>query len=146
MDRLWTGLRARWRPLAAAALLLAAGAGIYSRRDWAVYWALQRRGLPSEGWVTATEPLGPGTVGYAFYAGRVLKTGVSEPRRAGLDPAEYRVGDRVVVYYLPERPSVSVLGEPRDYLRGQEMLLIWALLVFVPFTLWALAREIRRAG
>ena len=99
--------------------------------------------MAAEGWVTAKGLDGSRLVNYSFMVGQSLHSGID---KAGLGSPDYDslgVDDDVIVYYLPEDPDVSSLGDPKDHLRAQNRYLLLGLLACVPVLWISVRRELR---
>lgn len=134
-----------WKGLAGLAAAAFMGAFLLNS-DWPKYRRLMDHGAGTDGRVTDKGLGGGREVHYAFMVGGRPYSGSG---RAGYGNPEYEqlsVDDEVVVFYLPQNPDVSCLGDPKEHLRDQNRVISLALLAFVPVLLLALARELRRAS
>ena len=132
--------------LGLALLLAAGGLFAYRHRDWARYERLSRRGVFTKGWVTGKSDGKRGLVYYAFGTPRKVFTDAGTGGHGNPDFDRLDEGDTVLVYYLPEDPDVSCLGDPADRLREQNVALIWVLLPGAAAAGWLLSRELRKAA
>jgi len=106
--------------------------GVYTFFFCAIYpkWheleRLTHKGIQTRGRVTAKEPFNHQVIRYEYRVDSGRYAGSSSAGFGGLPQFDQiRVGDEVPVTYLPESPSVSVAGNPRD-LYGS-----WSGLLFV---------------
>ena len=128
------------KAILAVAVLLSAGF-LYMNRDWPRYWRLAKTGIGTEGWVLGKAD---GKVHYAYGGPVKIHTASGE---AGYGNPEYGVlaeGDKVVVYFLPQNPDESVMGEPSQRLLRQHTIMVWTLLLAGPLIYLALRRELSR--
>lgn len=83
--------------------------------DWTQHKSLVQRGARTVGLVTAKEPHNHQNVRYSFNVGSAQHVGVGPTGKGGLpDFARIRVGDAIPVTYLPDEPTVSLPGDPRE--------------------------------
>lgn len=132
--------RFAWLAAVAAAMATLAWTG----RGWPRYRRLAERGAAVEGWATAKDLIGRRDVEYSFRVGGRLYSAVAD---AGLDGASFdrlEPGDSLVVFYLPDEPVVSCLGDPGERLQGQNRLLILPLIFCGGALALALRRELKR--
>jgi hypothetical protein len=127
-----------------ALALAAAGYVAYTHRDWVRYERLSRGGVMSQGWVTGKSDAKRGLVYYAFETPRKVFTDTGSGGFGNPDAAQLNEGDKVLVYYLPDNPDVSCLGDPSDRVREQNIALVWILLPAAGVAGWALSRELRK--
>lgn len=127
-----------------ACLLAAAGVFAYSHRDWARAERLRRTGMLTTGRVTGKSDAKRRQIYYAFDTPRKMFTDVGTGGYGNPDYDHLEEGDPVIVYYLPEDPDVSCLGDPGDRVRDQHNTLMWVLLPGFALGGWALSRELRR--
>jgi len=131
-----------------AAVLVLAAIGILLIRplDWPRYRRLQERGVGADGWVTALDAGRRPIVYYSYLAGEKVYSGVWRSPYLAPEPGELSAGDRVIVFYLPDKPGESCLGDPKELIKAQHRVILWCLLVFLPVASWILARELRKAS
>ncbi len=134
-----------WRLGVVAAGALAAAVLLY-RSDWPLYRRLRENGVHADGWVTLKGLGAPDAVSFSFEAGGKTYGGTGKAGYGNRQFNELQPGDRVLVFYLPQDPSVNCLGDPSEHLRDQNRA------IAVPITLFAiglfvfLARELQRQG
>lgn len=118
------------------------------------FYKLSHRGVATQGTVSRLEPENHRTVYYEYEVGeRSYSSADQGGAGAGIPDFErLTVGDAVQVYYLPEQPSVSCLGNPHSLLANELiplglMIVIGPLFVIVAnaaryprFRNWLLAR------
>ena len=137
MDRPWI------KPALGAAARAAAAAFVYSNRDWVRYQRLERAGIGIDGVVTGKDGERR-VVHYSFEFKDRLHDGSDQ---AGMGSPEFdaiEIDDQVVVFFLPQDPSVSSLGHPKEHLKTQNRVIAWALLLAGLPLFWAIRRELRR--
>jgi hypothetical protein len=144
-------LRERLKPIGGCPglLLLAAAAAVLAvvaRLDWPTYRKLQAQGIQGEGIVTGKGIAGPLKVSYTFAADGRLHSGVGRGGYGNPEFPDLTVGDKVLLFYLPQDPEVSVLGDPKEHLRDQNRVLV-LMAAFVPLVMVVLVRrELKRWG
>jgi hypothetical protein len=129
----------------AAALLLTAGL-LYRQRDWPRHWRLYKHGVAASGWVTGKSDGPDKLVHYAFATPLKTFTGSGEADYGNPSYDALSPDDQVVVYYLPENPDVSCLGDPKARLREQHAAMVWILLPGLAAAAYALRGELKRAS
>lgn len=132
----------RHGPIAAVALAVAGLAVFGWISGWPKHRALHRRGVGVTGWVTAKDPVKKTRVEYAYEAGGREHAGEGRAGYGNPEFDELEPGARVAVFYLPEEPSVSVMGDPKEHVREQNKVLIWLLLLGIPAVWLAVRREL----
>jgi hypothetical protein len=112
--------------------------GIHTFFFYAIYpkWheleLLTHKGVQTRGRVTAKEPFNHQGIRYEYRVGPGRYTGMSSAGFGGLPPFDQiSVGDEIAVTYLPESPSVSVAGNPKDLYAS------WSGLLFIIMPLFA---------
>ena len=132
--------------LAAFLAVILAGGGLfaYRHRDWGRYERLRRAGVFTTGRVTGKSDAKLRQVYYAFDTARKMFTDIGTGGYGNPEFERLETGDPVLVYYLPDDPDVSCLGDPSDRVRDQHNTLVWVLLPGLALAGWALSRELRR--
>jgi len=103
---------------------------ILSQRNWTDYLRLVRRGVASQGTITAVVPEMHGTVRYEYEVNGRAEQGQTQPHPPNPSVTSLKIGDSVRVYYDPANPTISTLGEPGALLRNETVsLLALALLL-----------------
>jgi hypothetical protein len=126
-----------------ALAIAAVGFVAYTHRDWVRYERLSRSGVMAQGWVTGKSDARQRKIYYAFTTPRKTFTDTSTGGYGNPPFEALGENDQVLVYYLPEDPDVSCLGDPSDRVREQNIALIWMLLPAAAVGGWALSRELR---
>ena len=82
--------------------------------EWPKYQKLSRDALKTVGRVVGKEPSNHNFVRYSFEVDHMLFAGIGNA--GGENPSfdELKVGDSVIVYYDPEDPNRSFLGNPKS--------------------------------
>lgn len=142
-------LRAELSAAGGPRLAAVAGAGLVfavclARSDWPFYRSLRERGVAVDGWVTVKGLGAPDGVSYSFEAGGRTYSGVGKAGYGNKEFADLKAGERVLVFYLPEKPERHCLGDPSEHLRDQNRAMFVPLALFAAALLWLLARELRR--
>jgi hypothetical protein len=113
----------------AGALLIAVGLGQFNMPR---LYPLMRRGVKTCGTITGFEPNNHRTVHYSFQAHEKTYSGAQE----GGEEVDWSANcGGHVVYYLPENPYVSCIGDPAPMLKNEVVSIILPMLVFPPFAL-----------
>ncbi|MDE2040378.1 MAG: hypothetical protein KGO96_14205 [Elusimicrobia bacterium] len=120
-----------------AALLFA-----YWNRDWLRYERLSSRGVATKGWVIGKREAAR-RIDYAFKTPRKIFTASGVAGHGNPSFERIEQGDWLLVFYLPENPDVSCLGDPADRLHARDAALLWVLLPGVAAAGWLLSRELR---
>lgn len=133
-----------WTILTLIVLLTASSFWIKNASRWPDYRRLTHGGRATTGWVTAKGLNGERKINYSFAAdGRIY----SGQGRAGFGTPNFSAlqkGDDVLVFYLPQEPEISVLGDPGDHLRQQNRVLAFVLTFIALAVFLAIRKELRR--
>ena len=111
---------------------------------WPDYRELAKKGRAATGWVTAKGLNGSRKVNYSFAANGRIYSGEG---RAGFGTPRFKdisKGDEALIFYLPQKPEISVLGDPQAHLRQQNRLLAFLFTLIAVLAFFALRRELRR--
>ncbi len=122
-----------------AATLLAGVAGIILL-DVPKYYRLTRYGVPAEGSITDLQPRNHRSVIYQYQTERSAYNGGGHAGDIEADFDQLRLGQKVTVFYDPDKQEVSCLGDPSRHLRSN--LTGVALITTCP-TLYLLVVKIR---
>lgn len=103
--------------------LIALGAGLFVSGVMCVfllgftaaYRRLAAHGAATRGWVVRKDAAQHQTVHYAFRAGERTYSAAGQPGDGNPSFHALQVGDSVLVFYLPENPAVSEMGEHRPW-------------------------------
>ena len=82
--------------------------------DWAKWHGLAERGVEAEGRVIAKEPENHEFVRYSYVVGGETYSGVGSAGRGNPEFEQLNTGDRVKVFYDPDNPNESILGDPQE--------------------------------
>jgi hypothetical protein len=94
--------------------------------QWKDYERLVHSGSKIRGKVVAKEPENHQSIRYEYSVDSKIYSGSSSTGFGGLPLlSEIKIGDQIPVTYWPERPSVSLPGDPADLYSS------WSLLLFV---------------
>src|SRR5215475_10046603 len=113
-------MRKRLRRYLIVWLLLTVGAlvfGILVLR-WPIYHALAVDGVATRGKVAAKEPENHRFVRYSYVVGGIPYNGIGSAGFGNPEFEEISIGDEVIVYYNPETPQISFLGDPKHQLES----------------------------
>lgn len=95
--------------LATAAFLFFAVAMNMQRYDWATWYRLAKAGIETSATVTMREPYNHQTCGYDYVVAGVKYEGRSQG-------CHHEVGATMRIQYLPDDPSIAVIGSPGEEL------------------------------
>jgi hypothetical protein len=100
-------------------------------------YPLMHRGAKTCGTVTAFEPKNHGAVHYSYQVGGETYVGVQQGGvGSGVTAFSSDCGG-YVVFYLPEKPTVSCIGDPTAKANNEADFIIFSMLVFPLFALLA---------
>ena len=104
--------------------------------NWPTYRRLAARGVSAEAIVVELLPKFHDTVRYRYdVAGRTF-----EGQKSSWPPnppsGDLRIGQPIVVYYDPMRPSTSVLGDPKPLLQNETIFVLLAAFGFSTFVVF----------
>ncbi len=127
-------------------MAIAVAVGIGSL-NWPVYRRIATRGVAAGGTVIELLPNIHDTVRYEYRVGGKMFEGQMQswPPNAPLE--QLRTGQSLVVYYDPQHPEVSVLGDPKPMLKNETISVALAALVVPTFLVgvWAWRASRNRA-
>jgi Protein of unknown function (DUF3592) len=103
------------------------------------YRRLSDHGVAVTGSVTRLEPRNHQFVGYSYEVSGQAFTGTGNASRGNPNFALLRVGDDVHVWYLPDRPNESCLGNPDSLLKNETTAVLLGAVFAPTFILGALA-------
>ncbi len=116
----------------AGASLVAFGIGQF---NVPLLYRLTRRGVTTCGTVTGFEPNNHRTVHYSYQVNDKIYSGAQEGGVGGETSASSNHCGGNVVFYLPERPDVSCIGDPAPMLKNEIIPIALAMLFIPPFSL-----------
>jgi len=93
---------------------------------------LARRGVQTVGTVTGFEPNNHRTVHYAFEANGKTFLG---SQAGGVDGEATTTSAKQAVFYLPENPYTSCIGDPKPMLWNEVITIALGVFIFVPLVL-----------
>jgi hypothetical protein len=131
--------------LLAVAVAVLAVAWVWSRQ-WPKCRLLRERGSVAYGVVTAKSAGRARLVNYTFSAADRLYSGVGRAGYGNPEFSELAVDDRVLIFYLPTDPDVSLLGDPAEHLRDQNRIIIWSLTFAAVVAFVSFSGELKKAG
>jgi hypothetical protein len=104
-------------------------------------YPLTRRGVKTCGTITAFEPNNHRTVHYSFQVNDKTYSGAQEGG-VGKEviPHSSDCGGHVV-FYLPDDPYVSCIGDPAPMLTNEVIPIVLAMSTFPPFALWGWSKR-----
>src|SRR5436190_6982616 len=115
---------------AIAWFVLACLLGIFlSQLNWVAYLKLMRRGLRTEGTVIQAIPEMHGTVRYSYEAGGRKYEGQTQPTMPNPPIDRLKPGAVVTIYYDPQTPEKSVLGNPNLLFRNETITIVLVVLL-----------------
>jgi len=95
-------------------------------------YPLARRSIQTVGTVTGFEPSNHRTVHYEFEANGKRFSG---SQQGGVEGKGTTISARHTVFYLPEDPLTSCIGDPRPMLWNEVMTAVIGMVIFPPFIL-----------
>jgi hypothetical protein len=104
------------------------------------YEKLTSSGVPIEAIVVRPDCGYHSTIIYHFNA---AGNDIESRDYSGTDCGLIQSGQKIRIYYLPESPSVNMVGEPALYLSGQRKFALGSSLVLPILILWAYTRRRR---
>jgi uncharacterized protein DUF3592 len=112
--------------------------------NWPAYRRMVVRGVSGQATVVDLLPKNHQTVRYEYHvAGRIFQ-GCMQSWQPNAPLEQLRVGQTLVIYYDPEHPEESVLGDPRPMLKNETISIALGALIFPTFFVLAWARRGRR--
>src|ERR1700722_15935104 len=121
------------------AIVTAAGLG---SMNWRFYHEIALRGVSTSGVVLELLPKIHDTIRYQYKVGEREFTGRRSPWLPNPSVAELKVGQAVVVYYVPQTPEHSVVGDPKPMLANETLTIVAAALTLPILIVAACARGI----
>ena len=109
--------------------------------NWLRFYQLANAGVATQGWVTAKEPQNHQNVHYAYSVGSQTYHGIGHAGFRNPEFGALKVGEQVIVFYLPMKPAVSCLGTPKDLLVNETISIGLAALLTPLFLIWASTRR-----
>ena len=119
-------------------LAVVAAIGIGSL-NWPAYRRLAVQGVSGEATVVELLPKIHNTVRYEYhFAGRTFQ-GQMQSWQPNPPSEQLSVGQPVIIYYDPQHPEESVLGDPKPMLKNEMVFIALAALIFPTFivVVWA---------
>ena len=96
---------------------------------------LTRRGVETAGTVTDFEPNNHRTVHYSFDVNGKSYSGSQQGGVEGEETSVSSISTRHAVFYLPDDPNVSCIGNPTPMLKNEIIPIVLAMLFIPPFFL-----------
>ena len=109
------------------------------------YHLMTVRGVKGQATVIELLPDVHGTVLYAYQVGRRTFQGQMQPWKPNPELQQLHIGQPLVIYYDPEHPEDSVLGDPRPMLENEIGSVVSAAIIIPTFivSIWIL-RTLRK--
>jgi len=98
-------------------------------------YPLTRRGVETAGTVTDFEPTKHRTVHYSFDVNGKSYSGSQQGGVEGQETSVFSISTRHAVFYLPDDPNVSCIGNPKPMLKNEIIPIVLAMLFIPPFFL-----------
>jgi DNA-binding transcriptional regulator of glucitol operon len=126
------------------ALLVAVALG---RQEWIGFYRLYRHGAAAPGLLlSGPNPQYGNAITYSFAVGSQTYTTSRTYLGSGLQPGT--PGSSITVFYLPENPQVSCVGDPKGWLENETVAIGFAVLLLPTFAImivrWQYGRYQRR--
>jgi uncharacterized protein DUF3592 len=127
----------------ALALIVLVGIG---GLNWPSYRRLAVRGVQVQAAVVELLPNAHNTVRYEYRVGQRVYEGQSQSRQPNPPLDKLRIGQVVTIYYDPEHPETSVLGDPTPILQNETISIALAAFGVPTFVVasWAWRRSRKR--
>jgi len=109
--------------------------------DLLTYNQLKRSGIPAKGTVITKEPENHNSVRYSYEVGQQTYSGIGHGGSGNPSFESLKIGDPLLVYYDPARPSFSCLGYPDYYFRSQVAGIVFVLVVLPLVGMFSLYRR-----
>ncbi|HZE72058.1 MAG TPA: DUF3592 domain-containing protein [Pyrinomonadaceae bacterium] len=93
------------------------------RVNWRSYKALAKRGIATQGQITAKEPENHMSIRYSYLVGAETFSGLES---VGNSIGSLNVGDKVTVFYLPTNPALSCFCDPDYKLKSETVTILLA--------------------
>jgi len=114
------------------ALFLAFAVGLGSL-NLPTYYKIATHGVSGKASVVELLPNIHNTVRYKYHAAGQVLQAQHQPWQPNPPLERLNVGDQLVIYYLPDRPEESVLGDPRPILKNEIVSVGLAAVIFPTF-------------
>jgi len=86
--------------------------------DWQKWHNLTRYGVETKGRVTGKEPDNHNFIRYSYVVGQRTHFGLGSAGNGNPDFDQLNVGDVIRVFYYPDEPEESILGNPESQARS----------------------------
>jgi hypothetical protein len=138
-SRAWMKYAITWVLLA---ILIMVGLGSF---NWQTYRRMAARGVPGRATVVELLPKVHETVRYHYEVAGQKFEGQMQSWEPNPPLGQLSIGQSVVVYYDPQRPEESVLGDPKPMLRNEIISILLAAFVgptfIVAWWAWRMSRK-----
>jgi hypothetical protein len=98
-------------------------------------YSLVRNGLETTGTITDFEPNNHRTVDYSFDVKGKTYSGSQQGGVEGEETSVSSISSRRAVFYLPDDPNVSCIGDPAPMLKNEIIPIVLTMLFIPPFFL-----------
>jgi len=95
-------------------------------------YPLMRRGVETSATITAFEPNNHRTVHYSFNVSGKVYSGSQEGGVDGEATGVSTISSKHPVFYLPDDPNISCIGDPAPMLKNEVIPICLAMLIFPP--------------
>ncbi len=123
------------------AVVIAVGIGSL---NWLSYRSMETRGVSGQGTVIELLPKIHNTVRYEYHVRGQSFEGRMQAWRPNPPLEQLSVGQSLVIYYDPEHPEKSVLGDPKGMIENETISVALATIIFSTFLVVAWARASRK--
>src|ERR1700694_3140043 len=100
------------------ALTIAFGAIGIVTLNWPEALALATRAVEVQGTVVSKEPENHKFIQYTYVVGEATYSGLGSAGRDNPTFEQLKIGDRVKLYYDPDSPKESILGDPKEHAKS----------------------------
>ena len=123
-------------------LVLAVAIGcLVGSQNLPTYHRLAERGVSGKATIVELLPQIHNTVRYEYQVAGQTYQGRMGSRQPNPPTEQLGVGQSVVIYYAPEHPEISVLGDPKLMFSGETFPVLLAALIGPTFIVFVLARR-----
>lgn len=109
------------------------------------FWSLYKRGIKVDGVVLQKEPENHQSVHFSYLGPNITYTNIYGHAGYGNPGFEdLKIGEKIIVFYDPENPEISVMGYPKGYLDNEIISIALGCIIFPPLIIFAIKRADKR--
>lgn len=102
---------------------------IIGRINWFKYYNLAEYGIQTRGTVTNKESYNHESIYYTYIVDHKNFTGIGHDGNGNPKFDDLKIGDRVIVFFLPNNNQISCIGNPKDLLQNETISILLASLI-----------------